>query len=100
VSIFDRHELPPNPYLKWALGGSFALQALTLVVPGLRSLLGITPIGLLDGLVIGSSAVLPYIVNEATKAKITVISPQRLRGTEEITEEESESAQQMESDRG
>jgi Ca2+-transporting ATPase len=67
VSIFDRQELPPNPYLKWALGGSFALQALTLVVPGLRSLLGITPIGLLDGLVIGGSAVLPFIVNESTK---------------------------------
>lgn len=67
VSIFDQRKLPPNRYLKWAMGGSFALQALTMVVPGLRSLLGITPISLLDSVVIGGSAVLPFIVNEATK---------------------------------
>jgi Ca2+-transporting ATPase len=67
VGIFSERKLPPNPYLKWALGGSFALQALTMVIPGLRSLLGITPIGLLDSLVISGSAILPFIVNESTK---------------------------------
>jgi Ca2+-transporting ATPase len=67
VSMFDNRQLPPNRYLKWALGGSFALQACTLVVPGLRRLLGITPISLIDGLVIGGSAVLPLMVNEASK---------------------------------
>jgi P-type Ca2+ transporter type 2C len=61
--------LPPNPYVKIALVGSFAAQALTLAIPGLRSLLGLTPISLLDGLVIGGSALLPFVVNERTKPK-------------------------------
>ncbi len=69
ISIFDERKLPPNRYLKWAMAGSFGLQALAMAVPGLRSLLGITPIGLLDTLVIGGSAALPFIVNEATKGK-------------------------------
>jgi Ca2+-transporting ATPase len=71
-SLFDRvasgqEPLPPNRYLQAALVGSFAIQALAMTVPGLRSLLGIAPIGLIDGLVIGGSAVLPLAVNEATK---------------------------------
>ena len=60
-------KLPPNPYLTMALGGSLAVQFLTMVVPGLRSLLGLAPVGLLDGLVISGSALLPLLVNEATK---------------------------------
>ncbi len=40
---------------------------MTMLVPGLTGLLGITPIGIIDGLVIGGSAVLPLLVNEATK---------------------------------
>jgi Ca2+-transporting ATPase len=59
--------LPANPYLKTALIGSFAAQALTLFVPALRSLLGLTPINWLDGLVIGGSAFLPFVINEKTK---------------------------------
>ncbi|MCM2359970.1 MAG: cation-transporting P-type ATPase [Geobacteraceae bacterium] len=67
VTMYDSARLPPNRYLSWALGGSFALQALTLAVPGLRRFLGVTPVTLMDGLVIGGSAVLPLVVNEATK---------------------------------
>ena len=67
-SIFDRKErLEPNPYLNLALGGSFALQALTIIVPGLRSFLGLTPMGLLDAFVVGAGALLPLVANEATK---------------------------------
>jgi Ca2+-transporting ATPase len=66
-SLFSSGRLPRNPYLNWAVGGSLALQGLTMFVPGLRSLLNLTPIGLLDGLVIGATAVLPLLVNEATK---------------------------------
>ncbi|MHB8481541.1 MAG: cation-translocating P-type ATPase [Nitrospiria bacterium] len=62
--------LPPNRSLQIALGGSFALQALALTVPGLRNLLGITRITLLDGAVIGGSALLPLLVNEATKEEM------------------------------
>ncbi len=67
LSMFDKERLPSNRYLDAALGGSFALQALTIIVPGLRGLLGTTAINVTDALVIGGSAVLPLIVNEATK---------------------------------
>jgi Ca2+-transporting ATPase len=67
-TIFDSEPpLPPNKYLNVALAGSFALQAMTFVIPGLRSLLGIGPIGLIDSLVVGSASVAPLLVNEMTK---------------------------------
>ena len=66
-SIFDKEKLPSNKYLNVALGGSFALQVLSMAVPGLRSLLGIAPINIIDGIVIGGSAVVPLLVNESTK---------------------------------
>jgi Ca2+-transporting ATPase len=67
TGIFSQKALPPNPYLTWAVGGSLALQGLTMFIPGLRNLLNLTPVGLLDGLVIGGAALLPLVVNEATK---------------------------------
>jgi Ca2+-transporting ATPase len=67
LGMFSQKGLPPNPYLTWAVGGSLVLQGLTLFIPGLRSLLNLTPVGLLDGLVIGGAALLPLVVNEATK---------------------------------
>lgn len=66
-SVFGPERLPPNPYLNIALGTSLALQALTVAVPGLRSFLGLAPIGLMDAAVISGSALLPLAVNEATK---------------------------------
>ncbi|MFO1431936.1 MAG: HAD-IC family P-type ATPase [Candidatus Competibacteraceae bacterium] len=69
-SLLDRERLPPNPYLRVALGVSLALQSLT-VFPGLRGLLGTTPLGLLDTLVIGAGAVLPLLLNETTKQLTT-----------------------------
>jgi Ca2+-transporting ATPase len=66
-SLFSSQRLPANPYLNWAVGGSLALQGLTIFIPGLRSLLNLAPIGVMDGLVIGAAAVLPLLVNEATK---------------------------------
>jgi len=67
LSIFDKERLPSNRYLNAALGGSLALQALTIAVPGLRGLLGTTTINLTDAMVIGGSALLPLVANEATK---------------------------------
>jgi Ca2+-transporting ATPase len=66
-SIFSHDTLPPNPYLTYALGGSTLLQILTFAVPGLRNLLGLTPITLLDGLVIGGCTLVPFVINEQTK---------------------------------
>jgi Ca2+-transporting ATPase len=65
--IFGSDHLPPNRYLAIALGGSIALQLLCAIVPGLRQLLKIAPIGVLDAAVIGNSAILPLLINEATK---------------------------------
>ncbi len=70
LSMFDKERLPANRYLDGALGGSFALQALTIAVPALRGLLGTTMINLTDALVIGGSAIFPLVVNEATKKTI------------------------------
>jgi len=53
--------------LTWALTGTFALQAIAMLVPGLRQLLGIARIGALDCLVVGGGAVLPLLANEAMK---------------------------------
>ncbi len=68
-------QLPANHYLTAALEGSLALQLMSLAVPGLRKLLHVTPINLLDGIVIGSSALLPLAINEETK-------PQRIQNSE------------------
>ncbi|MBI5444261.1 MAG: cation-transporting P-type ATPase [Deltaproteobacteria bacterium] len=65
--LFARSSLRPNPYLRWAMAGSLALQAATLAVPGLRSLLGLAPLGLADLAIVAAGAVGPLLVNEATK---------------------------------
>lgn len=66
-SIFSKEKLPNNPYLNVAIVGSFGIQVLAIAIPPLRNLLRITPINLVDGAVIGASAVLPLLVNEGTK---------------------------------
>jgi Ca2+-transporting ATPase len=66
-SIFGGSPLPPNRYLTGAMAGSFAMQGLAVAVPGLRNLLGITPINVADGVVIAGASCLPFIVNELTK---------------------------------
>jgi Ca2+-transporting ATPase len=59
--------LPPNPYLRLAIGCTLALQGAALFIPGLRNLLGITAIRPVDALAIGAGAVAPLFINEATK---------------------------------
>jgi Ca2+-transporting ATPase len=66
-SVFSSERRPRNRYLNGALAGSLALQVLAMAIPGLRGLLGMTPVGAVDGLVIGGSALLPLLVNESTK---------------------------------
>ena len=48
-SIFSQEKLPPNRYLNLALGGSLFVQLCAMFIPGLRSILGLAPVGLLDG---------------------------------------------------
>ncbi len=59
--------LPSNPLLNLAVAGSIALQVVALLVPGLRTILGMTPISLVDGAVIAGTSLLPLLVNEMTK---------------------------------
>jgi Ca2+-transporting ATPase len=66
-SLFELAPLPANPYLTLAVGGTLVLQCLTFIIPGLSGLLGLAPITLLDSAVVGLSAVLPLVINEATK---------------------------------
>ncbi len=66
-SIFDAEKPAPNKYLNIAVIGSLGLQLGTFFVPGLRNLLGTTPVSALDGLVIGVASLAPLLLNEATK---------------------------------
>ena len=66
-TLFGEHRMPPNRYLNLAIGGTLSLQAAALVFPPLRSLLGITPLGVADYLVVGGAALAPLLVNERVK---------------------------------
>jgi Ca2+-transporting ATPase len=66
-SVFDREKLPANNYLNVAVGGSIALQLLTMVVPALRRFLGVTPLNMIDTAVIGATAIGPFVANELRK---------------------------------
>ncbi|MFH1112890.1 MAG: HAD-IC family P-type ATPase [Pseudomonadota bacterium] len=66
-SIFDKDQPPPNKYLTMAVVLSLGFQLLSQLVPGLRNLLGATPITLADGAVIGVTSVLPMLITEAAK---------------------------------
>jgi Ca2+-transporting ATPase len=71
--LFGHHEsshsepLKPNRVLQGTVWGSLALQGMTLMIPGLRNILGLAPISLLDGAVVAGTALLPLIINEGTK---------------------------------
>jgi P-type Ca2+ transporter type 2C len=66
-SIFSHEKLPPNRYLSLAVGGSLVIQLCAMLIPGVRNILGLAPVGVIDGMVIGSAALLPLLVNESTK---------------------------------
>jgi hypothetical protein len=61
-----------------------------MAVPGLRSLLGITRIGIIDGAVIGASALLPLFVNEMTKThRQDAVEPAYSVGSQPAFQEQS-----------
>ena len=55
------------PTLVLAIGGSMALQGLTLFFPPLRSLLGLGRVQATDLAVIAGTAVAPLLINETAK---------------------------------
>jgi Ca2+-transporting ATPase len=67
TTLFSPGRRPANPYLNGALGASLAAQLMAAFTPGLRKLLGTTPVGVLDALVIATGAGLPFLINELNK---------------------------------
>ncbi len=65
--LFDSDRSPTNAYVPFAMVGGMALQLLTIAVPGLRRLLGIAPIDLLDVAVCLGGAAGPFFLNELIK---------------------------------
>jgi Ca2+-transporting ATPase len=66
--------LPSNRMLTLAVGGSIALQILAMLVPGLRGILGMTSISLVDAVVIVGTSILPLLINESTKVKVASVA--------------------------
>lgn len=65
---FDDKPLAQNPFVAAAIAGSLALQLLPLVLPGLAQVLKVVPLEAGDFLVISLAALLPLLINEATKS--------------------------------
>ena len=80
-SLFSRGALPANPYLDIGLSGSIVAQVLTVLVPGLRQLLGTTPLALSDGLVVAAGAVGPLLINEAMKKRRAHVEQESGKGS-------------------
>jgi P-type Ca2+ transporter type 2C len=67
-SLFSSEKLPPNRLLNLAIAGSLVVQAGTLIIPGMRGLLGLSTLTLFDSLLAGGASVLPLMINESTKS--------------------------------
>jgi Ca2+-transporting ATPase len=68
TGLFSRQRLPRNPYLEAAVGGSLALQALTMFVAPLRTFLGLTAPSLMDLAVIAGTSMAALVFNETGKS--------------------------------
>jgi P-type Ca2+ transporter type 2C len=78
TSIFDRSGRPPNPYLTGAVGISLAVQMLTALAPGLRTLLGVAPFAVPDALVMCAGSLAPLLANELLKTGTSRLTAERL----------------------
>ncbi|MDV6343195.1 HAD-IC family P-type ATPase [Nitrosomonas sp. Is37] len=77
-SIFSRGALPPNSYLNYAIGVSGLLQAMVMLVPGLRSRLRSSPLNVLDLLVALGGAAAPMLINDSFKHIIKPLNTQSI----------------------
>jgi Ca2+-transporting ATPase len=92
-SLFEMRRRPSNPYLNIAIGGSVILQLSAIALPPLRRLLGITPVGLLDALVIAAGSAAPLLINEAIKSATHTSSP-ALHSSRETDDTSSDTGEQ------
>ncbi|THK35352.1 cation-transporting P-type ATPase [Ensifer sp. MPMI2T] len=70
-SVFDRGSRPANPALTAILAGSVAAQSAALFVPGIRRLLGLAPLGILDAGIMLAGGTLPFVIAEARKSALS-----------------------------
>ena len=66
-SIFEPGACPPNRYMPLAVGGGIGLQVMATILPGLRGILGVTPLGLLDWAIVAGVSTTPLLINEIVK---------------------------------
>jgi Ca2+-transporting ATPase len=66
-TVLEYGQLPRNRYLTTSVAGSLMVQLLTMFVPPIRNLLGLTTLGVGDMALIGGFAALPLFINEASK---------------------------------
>ncbi|MBB4189342.1 Ca2+-transporting ATPase [Sinorhizobium terangae] len=70
-SVFDRGSSPANPALTGILAGSVAAQSAALFVPGIRRLLGLAPLGILDAGIMLAGGTLPFAIAEVRKSALS-----------------------------
>jgi P-type Ca2+ transporter type 2C len=63
----NSHQHSGNSLLPAIIGGSLAAQSAAMLLPGLRSLLGIAPLDVLDAVVMAAGGVVPFLVNAASR---------------------------------
>jgi hypothetical protein len=59
--------LPPNPTLNKILTASIGAQAAALLLPGIRNLFGVAPVGVMDAVVALAGGTLPFVASELRK---------------------------------
>jgi Ca2+-transporting ATPase len=94
-NVFGGQKLSPNPHLVKAIGGMAGLQALVSVLPAARRLLGTTPLGPADLLVLGATVLAPLVVNEMNKPAAPALAA-TTDDTDEAADSETEPSQQTE----
>jgi P-type Ca2+ transporter type 2C len=67
--VFTGEALPPNRCLDAAVLGSLGLQAVALLIPGLRGALGLGRLSLFDGFVAALGGIAPFTINELRKLR-------------------------------
>lgn len=76
--VLGPNALPPNRFLMGSVWGAVGGLVASQFVPGLRTLLGTTPIGLADYLVCAAAAAGSLFLNELCKASLPLPAPKAL----------------------
>jgi P-type Ca2+ transporter type 2C len=64
----DKSQRPGDWTVPAIVGGSLVAQSAAMLLPGLRGLLGVAPLDLLDGLAMAAGGILPFFVNAARES--------------------------------